>query len=113
MPPIYKHYVRAAGPDTDPTFLEMPEYYQFYNSYNRVVDSNTVLSLTIDGRDLIVESSITPREQELAKPIKKEQFERIFRKHIDFVEQIQNPRTEEEPQPKKHYPETLTFTKYN
>ncbi len=113
--PIFKHMVRAAGPDSNPTYLEMPEHYQFYNSYCKVVDSNTILSLDINGRDLIVETSVTPREQQLAKPIEKEMFDRIFRKHIDFVEQIQKPRPmNEEPQEEpKHYPETLTFTKYN
>lgn len=110
--PTFKQMVRVASLDIDPTYLEMPEYYKFYNSYNKVISSTCVVSIPEDARNMSVEECITHREHQLAKPITKEKFDEMFNKHLSFIRAIQNNDIEQQPSP-QGWEEIENNSRYN
>lgn len=82
--------VRAASPESSKVFLEMPEYYKFGETWNKVVSGNCVVSVLKDARNLVIEDSITKTEQTKAVEITEEEFNSMFNKHFEFLNKIKN-----------------------
>ena len=90
-------YVRAIGHDLAPnTFFQMPRYYRFLDSYNKVINNHTIVSIMEDTRQLVIEDSVTKREQSIAVEIPEEVFQRKFNEHLAFLNKVQNNEVEDE-----------------
>ena len=84
-----KVYVRAIGHDLAPnTFFQMPRYYKFYNSYNKVINSNTILSIDGNGKNYTIETCVSKMEQTHYQEITEVQFNAMFNQHLSFLDKI-------------------------
>ena len=92
-----KVYVKAQGANIAPnTFFLMPRYYKYYNSYNKVVNNHTIVSVLDDTRQLVIEDCVTKMEQSQAREITQQEFEQKFNEHLAFLTKVQNNEVEDE-----------------
>jgi hypothetical protein len=82
-----KMLVRKATTNGENIYLEVPQYFKSFQTYNKVIDSETIISLYgMDGKGMFVENSISETEYRKLTPIDESQFNEIYQKHLNIVQ---------------------------
>lgn len=83
-----KVYVRSSEMRKE-TYFQMPRFYKFYDSYNKVLSSNQILSINNKGMNCNIEESVSRIEQTQAEEITEAQFNAKFQEHLSFLMRVE------------------------
>ncbi|MBO5803558.1 MAG: hypothetical protein J6R25_00555 [Bacteroidales bacterium] len=81
-------YVRSSEMRKE-TYLQMPRFYKFCDSYNKVLSSNQILSINNKGMNCNIEECVSRIEQTQAEEITEAQFNAKFQEHLSFLMRLE------------------------